>query len=122
MVIIVEISVINKATSIANTPSFLSFPVIRNFPNQYHTSTNYIWLRDFKDNEFQDLLDKRNEIIHYSALESRYFEQYQDNYRDEAEIQKLQDEKEGIADYLINHNKLMFTGFEKAIKLIDEIP
>ncbi len=96
--------------------------VIRNFPNQYHTSTNYIWLRDFKDNEFQDLLDKRNEIIHYSALESRYFEQYQDNYKDEAEIQKLQDEKEGIVDYLINHNKLMFSGFEKAIKLIDEIP
>ena len=95
--------------------------VIRSFPNQYHTSNNYIWLRDFKDNEFQDLLDKRNEIVHYSALESKYFEQYQDNYNKEAEIQKLQEEKEKIVEYLINHNKLMFTGFEKTIKLIDEI-
>ena len=95
--------------------------VIKNLPAQYHTSPNYIWLRDFKDNEFQDLLDKRNEIIHYSALESRYFEQYQNNYKDEAEIQKLQNEKEGIVEYLLNHNQLMFAGFERAIKLIDEI-
>jgi len=96
--------------------------VIKNLPIQYHASSNYIWLRDFKDNEFKDLLDKRNEIIHYSALESRYFEQYQYNYKDEVEIQKLQNEKEEIVDYLINHNQLMFTGFERAIKLIDEIP
>ncbi|MCB9326399.1 MAG: hypothetical protein H6571_21860 [Lewinellaceae bacterium] len=96
--------------------------VIKKLPNQYHASTNYIWLKGFKDNEFQDLLNKRNEIIHYSALESRYFEQYKGHFKDEGEIQKLQEEKEGIVSYLINHNQMMFTGFERAIKLIDEIP
>lgn len=95
--------------------------VIKDFPNQYHNSSNYIWLKDFKDNEFQDLLGKRNEIVHFTAIESQYFEQYQDNFRNEQEIQNLQEEKEKIVKYLINHNQLIFTGFEKAIKLIDEI-
>lgn len=95
--------------------------VIDKFPTQYSNSQNYLWLKNFKDNEFTDLLKKRNDIVHYSALESRYFEQYQDKNKNEQEIIKLQKEKEELVEYLVNHNRLMYEGFEKALKLIDEI-
>ena len=95
--------------------------VIRKFPTEFNSSSNYIWLKNFKDNEFKELLEKRNEIVHYSALESKFFENYQDNIQDEARIQTLQNNKEGMVEYLQQHNELMFIGFEKAIKLIDEI-
>lgn len=95
--------------------------VISNIPNQYHTSQNHIWLNNFNDNEYAELISKRNKIVHYTAIESGFFEQYMGNYKNETEIKKLQEEKEDITDYLINHNKLVFEGFKKALKLIDEI-
>lgn len=88
----------------------------------WHHSDNCQWLNDFKKKEFNELLDKRNEIVHYKAISSKIAEGHLSNLHNEKEIQKLQAEKEALIDYFFMHNKLMLTGFEKALRLINEIP
>ncbi len=95
--------------------------VIKRFPNGYHSSPNYQWLVNFVDTDFQSMLDTRNEIVHYSAIESKFFENWIDNNNNETEIMKLQERKEQLIPFLINQNQKMLEGFEKATKLIDEI-
>lgn len=96
--------------------------VIARFPISYHASVHYKWLKDFKDNEFDKLLQRRNNIVHYTALESQIYQGYMNNLQDENEIEKLQDEIYSYVRFFQGQARLALEGFQQTVKLIDEIP
>lgn len=98
------------------------FPiVIDNIQSPYIQSQNYIWLKNFKDNEYNFLNNERKQVVHYLNVESKFHEIYSSKFDNKTELLKLQDEKIGLTDILNNHFKLTIIGFEKAFLLIDEI-
>lgn len=93
---------------------------IDNIPNSYHSSKNYQWFADFKTTHYDLLNAKRKRIVHYNSLESDYFEKYQDFFGDRIELEKIQNEKERLADYFLNQHNLALAGFEYMTNLIAE--
>jgi len=94
--------------------------VIDIFPSNYFASKNYLWLQDFKTNHYGPLNSKRKRIVHYNSIESDYFEKYQDLFGDTLELEKLQKEKEELADYFLKHHDFALKGFEYMTNLISE--
>ncbi|GEM_PF-1429868 len=98
------------------------FPkVIDNIQNPYIQSQNYIWLKNFKENEYLFLNNKRKQVVHYINIESKFYETYRSKFDNKAELLQLQEEKNGLTDILKNQFNLTISGFEKAFLLIDEI-
>ncbi|MEW5845447.1 MAG: hypothetical protein AB1777_04180 [Bacteroidota bacterium] len=98
------------------------FPiVIDNIKSPYIQSPNYIWLKNFKDKEYNLLNIWRKKVVHYLNVESEYNKIYRSKFDNKAELLQLQDEKIGLTDILKNHFKLTISGFMKALLLIDEI-
>lgn len=94
--------------------------VLDQFPLPYTNSINYKWLSNFKAQEYTRLNNKRKNIVHYNSIESDYFEQYQDLIGDRKELENLQKEKEGLADYFLDQHNLALKGFEYLTDLINE--
>ena len=94
--------------------------VIDQFPETFRDSKNFKWFLDFKNKDYQDLNKKRKNIVHYSSIETDYFESYQDLFGNEAELKQLQLEKEELAEYFTKHHKIAIKGFETLIHLMEE--
>lgn len=94
--------------------------VIDNISLSHQSSKNYQWLSNFKLNHYDPLNAKRRRIVHYNSLESDYFEKYQEYFGDKIELEKIQLEKEQLADYFLNHHNFALAGFEKMTYLISE--
>jgi len=90
--------------------------------NDIHNNPYYLWLKSFKDNEFTALNDRRIKIVHYTNLESEYFQKYTKHNTNETEMKSLQKEKEGLIDYFLLHYEKVITGFEQTLLLINELP
>jgi hypothetical protein len=94
--------------------------VIDQFPQAFKNSKNLQWFIDFKGKEYQGLNKMRKNIVHYNSIETDYFENYQDLFGNEAELKKLQLEKEELADYFLKQHTIAINGFEHLIHLMDE--
>jgi len=98
------------------------FPiVIDNIQSPYNQSQNYIWLKNFKENEYHFLNNERKQVVHYINIESKFYETYRSKFDNKTELLQLQKEKIGLTDILKNQFNLTINGFEKAFLLIDEI-
>lgn len=98
------------------------FPkVIDNITSPYDQSSNYIWLKTFKDNDYSLLNTERKQVVHYKNIESKFHDLYRSNFDNKVELEKLQQEKIDMTTFLDKQHKLTFDGFEKSFLLIDEI-
>lgn len=95
--------------------------VIDNIQSPYIQSQNYIWLQNFKENEYQYLNNERIQVVHYINLESKFHETYRSKFDNKSELLRLQEEKIGLTDILRAQFNLTISGFEKTFLLIDEI-
>ncbi len=103
-------------------PRQIYFPtVIDNITSPYNQSSNYSWLKNFRDKDYKLLNDDRKQVVHYKNIESKYHELFRSNHDNKVELEKLQKEKIDMTTFLGNHHKLTFDGFEKSFLLIDEI-
>lgn len=92
------------------------------FLDNVFTSPHFQWLKNFKDNDFLKLNDKRIKMVHYNNIESEYFQEYVKHNTNEAELSRLQKEKEGLVDLFINEYNSCLKGFEETLSLIDLLP
>lgn len=96
--------------------------VIHKFPNSYKSSPHYKWLLNFKDSDFKTLIGKRNNVVHYTAVESQIHNDFLKMLDDENKIRLLQSEIYSFVTYFLEHARLALEGFVHTVKLIDEIP
>jgi len=96
------------------------FPkVIENLAERFKSDPNFLWLLDFKENEYKDLNKKRKYIVHYEGLEAKFMKEYSENNMNETGIKKLQTDKSGLIDYFKNLHEKSIIGFERMLKLIE---
>jgi hypothetical protein len=86
----------------------------------YKNNENYIWLNQFKDNEYQKLKAERHQVIHYYLSESKMMNELIENISNEGELRKLQEEKLSYPEYFKNLYNTALLAFEKTLKLVEE--
>ena len=93
--------------------------VIENINEEYAENEHFIWLNDFKNNDFIELNDKRKRIVHYSSVEIETLKNYRENASDGALLKMKQEEKEKFPNYFKHHYKMTIDGFYQSMKLIE---
>jgi Cthe_2314-like HEPN len=96
--------------------------VLNNFPNQYKTSDNYVWLHDTYEAEVKNFLGQRNDIVHSYQLECEYYWKIMELHPDLDEIKKVQEEKESFPEKFKRQIDLTKEAFSRTLKLIEELP
>lgn len=94
--------------------------VIESIPAKYRRSSNYGWLNDFKNNQYNKLNEDRKKIVHYESLETAFYRDYTTNITNVPELMVTQLQKEFFGKYFHKHLNNAFIGFEKSMLLIDE--
>ncbi len=95
--------------------------VIKKMDSQHINSPNFIWLKNFHDKEYMKLNNERINVVHYTNLESTLTDGWHGHLSDSIKLQELNKKRIELVDYFKEQYELLFTGFEKTCKLIDEI-
>ena len=90
-------------------------------PSEFHTSINYAWLDDFKNNGYKELNKMRKDIVHYKTSDTTYKHQHLASSNNRELIAELHAEREALPDYYKKHLALTIEGFEKTLSLLEEI-
>jgi hypothetical protein len=96
--------------------------VIKNIPSEYHKSANHRWLTNICDTELNALHEIRKQIVHYNSLEVKMFYNVVLNSQNTNKLKELFEQKQSFPELFKKHLGLMLTGFERTIRLIDELP
>lgn len=104
-------------------PSKVFFPLALDvIPTEFKSSHNYLWLENFRLNEYKQLNEKRKQVVHYTTSETAYkYKHIEKGSTNRVEMEKIQAERESLPDYYKNHIDLTLQGFEKALLLLEEI-
>lgn len=90
-------------------------------PQDFKESKNYSWLMEFKETGYKELNGKRKQIVHYSTTETEYKYEHLKGSGNKEAMEKLQHEREALADFYKQHIALTLSGFEKTLLLLEEI-
>lgn len=96
--------------------------VMSNFPNQYRSNEYFIKLNDLYEQKIKSLITTRTQIVHYKQVETKHYLGTFQNYNNQQIKDDLEKEKKGYPEYFKNHLGYCNTGFEYALKLINELP
>lgn len=96
--------------------------VLNNFPQDYKKSENFKWLDTHYHSEIKKFLGQRDNIVHSYQLECEYYWRVLEAKMDTSKTKTIQEEKESFPDKFKRQIDLMLQGFEKALKLIEELP
>jgi hypothetical protein len=79
----------------------------------------YLWLKNFRDNQYKELNNTRKQVVHYKSIENQTFQDYHNNFSDFEKLKEKQEKKEAYTDYFKSHYDLSVEGFYNALKLIE---
>ena len=103
-------------------PKRVFFPTaIDIIPDKFHESSNYKWLKQFRDNEYKAMNEKRKEIVHYLTVDTDFRHKHVSNSSNKTELEKIIKERDDLPDFFKDQIKLTLDGFEKTVLLIEEI-
>lgn len=103
-------------------PHQIFFPsAIDCIPEQFHASSNYTWLKEFKEVGYQELNRIRKQIVHYTTSDTDYKYKHLDNSSDRQAMEILQAEREGLAEFYKRHIGFTLQGFEKTLYFLEEL-
>ena len=105
-------------------PRSISFDKVVNevISEEFKNSPNYIWLANFRDNEYAELNRKRKEIVHYFTSDTDFkYNHLNKGVANKEVMEKLQAERVALADFYKHQISLTFVGLEKTLLLLEEI-
>lgn len=85
----------------------------------YSTDENFIFLKNFSNNQFKEFNDKRKKIVHYYQFETEY--EYEINFKtnDDDKIKDLWNWKNGMPEYFKTHLELSIKGYFHCFEFIN---
>lgn len=95
--------------------------IIDVMPEKFYDSANYKWLKEFKENEFEKLNKIRKRRVHYHSSDTDFKYEHMKAVSDHEQVEKIEIEREAMADYYKEHITHTLNGFEKAVLLVEEI-
>ena len=85
-------------------------------PNSLH----FLWLKNFKENEYLNLNQTRKQIVHFISPSISFKYQHLEESSNQLFLQNLQSQRLAMADYFKKQVQFMLSGFEAAISLLEE--
>lgn len=96
--------------------------VIDKIKETHSQSNNFRTLKEFLDNDYKSILNKKRKLIVHHRQEDTYFRfEWARKRSDEEAMEKLQKEKDERPELLKKQMQLTISGFEAAVRLIGEI-
>jgi hypothetical protein len=96
-------------------------PILQKVPQLFQSNEHFKWLDNFSKHDYKKMKEKRNRIVHYFSINTELFNDRLSNSQDKAKLDRLQTEREALADYFLNHSKTVLIGFYHTLKLLDII-
>lgn len=90
-------------------------------PEQFHVGESFSWLQNFRDNGYQELNEKRKQIVHYTTSGTQYKFAHLQSVHSREEIESLQTAREGVADFFKQHIYLTLEGYEKTLLFLSDV-
>jgi hypothetical protein len=84
------------------------------------SSDNFLWLDNFKKNEYSELNSHRKMIVHHRGLETKFRSDHIKSFSSKEQMEMVIHDRDGLTDYFKTHINLTLTGFEKSLGLIIE--
>jgi len=94
---------------------------IQNVPNCYKSSENYLWLLNFKENEYLELNKIRKQIVHYSSSNTAFKYDHLEKVMDQKFMEMLINSRFQVAEFYKKQIDLTITGFEKTLLFLEEL-
>jgi hypothetical protein len=82
---------------------------------------DFIWLYDFKNNQYDELNNYRKNVVHYYQYESTYRDEHITNCAKLDIIEQLWTEKKGLPEYFKNHLDLANDGCVRAYSYLNKV-
>jgi hypothetical protein len=104
-------------------PSRVFFPVALDIiPCEFRSSTNYLWLEDFRKTDYKELNEKRKQVVHYTTNDIDFKYKHLENVTSGKEnMEKIQAEREALPDYFKKHIDLSLIGMAKTLYFFEEV-
>ena len=96
--------------------------VLNNFPKEYKKSEYFKWLNETYQTDIKSFLGQRDDIVHSYQLECEYYWRVIEAKMDTFKTSEIQKEKENFPEKFKKQLELMISGFENALRLINELP
>lgn len=91
-------------------------------PCEFRTSSNYLWLDNFRKTDYKELNEKRKQVVHYTTIEVDYkYKHLEHGASDKEMMEKIQAEREVLPDYFKRHIELSLVGISKTLSLLEEM-
>lgn len=92
------------------------------------TSKNLLWLQDFANTAYKEIVKYRHRIVHHEftgdhegLLSAKFFINAYENVGNKQNLAKFEREIQSLPETLIKHFNICKEGFEKTLLLIDEL-
>jgi hypothetical protein len=88
-------------------------------PSDFEKNESFLWLKNFKENEYLELNKSRKLIVHYNSSDTIFKYSHLENVTNFDKITSLQDKKESIPELFKTHISLSLIGIEKTLQFFD---
>jgi hypothetical protein len=104
-------------------PNRVFFPIALDIvPSEFKLNENFIWLQNFRENQYKALNDKRKRIVHYVSTETDFKYKHLDKGVDNlSEMDAIQLERESFPEFYKEQISLSIEGYEKTLLLLEEM-
>ncbi len=90
--------------------------------SQFKSDENYIWLHNFRENDYKELNNIRKQVVHYTTSETDYkHEHLEKGTSNKEEMEKIQKQHESQPDYYKKQIELTIEGFERTLLLLEKV-
>ena len=90
-------------------------------PKDFHHLDSYIWLKNFRENDYKKINAKRKEIVHYSSSDTDLKYKHLFTKGSKEEVQKWIEERHQIPDFFKRQIEVSIEGFYQTLKMLEEI-
>jgi len=90
-------------------------------PNEFHGSSNYVWLKNFKENEYAKLNMLRKQIVHYYTTDTQYNSEHLELASDREKMEALHAEREALPDFYKQQIQHTIEGFQRTLQMLEEV-
>lgn len=94
--------------------------VIDIIPEQFRSNPNFLWLLNFKENNYTELNEIRKKVVHYNTYDTGFNNEVF-KIKEEKEMEDFLSKRGDLATYYKDHISLTIEGFEKTMLFLEEL-
>ncbi|MBD2704820.1 hypothetical protein IC229_29585 [Spirosoma sp. BT702] len=78
-----------------------------------NSNSHFVWLKNFKDNDYNSMNDDRKQTVHYETITSKLKRDHLKAFSNRSDVEVRQNWIESRVDYFVNHFQLCLEGLRE---------